>query len=322
MIEQHNKTEDAEVWKAVVGWEGLYEVSNLGHVRSLSRTYLNKAKRPQTVKGRERAIYKGKRGYCNVSLYEKGRKSERKSIHRLVATAFIPNPNNLPFINHKDENPSNNNVENLEWCTAKYNNNYGTAIQRRVEKNIKGVSVFDIKGNHIGDFRSIKDAAIYTKVDNSGIAKCCKKKISCAGGYLFRYLGDVPTEEDAINAIYINHPVNQYDFNGNKISSFNSCTEASNILGISSTGISACCRGIYKSSGGFVWRYIEETPTIEECQRAKRNKKVQKQTLSGGIISEYNSIREASRLTGIQRDTIKRWCKGNNKKNKYIWKLV
>ena len=109
-----------EVFKAIEGYEGLYEVSNLGNVKSLRRNKILKpGKRPT--------------GYLVVNL-RKDNQSHWLAIHRLVALAFIPNTENLPFINHKDEIKTNNCIDNLEWCTAKYNNTYGTSIQRRVEK--------------------------------------------------------------------------------------------------------------------------------------------------------------------------------------------
>lgn len=112
-----------EEWKPVVGYEGLYEVSSLGRVRSLDRFYY------RLHKGKVLSPTKDRYGYLTVTLNCNG-KSKTIKIHRLVAQAFIENPDNLPQVNHKDENPSNNNVDNLEWCTAKYNNNYGTRQER------------------------------------------------------------------------------------------------------------------------------------------------------------------------------------------------
>lgn len=124
--------------KPVVGYEGLYEVDELGNIYSLDRVFrVNERRRNYDVhkKGRMLKATKRCRSYMCVGLTKDG-KTTTHSVHRIVAQAFIPNPNNLPFVNHKDENPSNNSIENLEWCTAKYNNTYGTKIQRWKEKTI------------------------------------------------------------------------------------------------------------------------------------------------------------------------------------------
>ena len=114
-----------EIWKPIEGYEGLYEVSNTGRVRSLDKyDSMNRF-----LRGRILRLFTDGLGYLRAQLYSN---SKRKSflVHRLVAQAFIPNPDNLPQVNHRDENPSNDNVDNLEWCDGKYNVNYGTRIDR------------------------------------------------------------------------------------------------------------------------------------------------------------------------------------------------
>lgn len=108
---------DTEIWRDVKGFEGLYKVNRKGEIYSV----LNNIIRPPKDNGY---------GYNNINLNKNGKKIT-KYIHRIVAEAFIPNPNNYPMVNHKDENKKNNNVENLEWCTASYNVNYGTGKVRR-----------------------------------------------------------------------------------------------------------------------------------------------------------------------------------------------
>lgn len=106
-----------EIWKDVVGYEGLYEVSNLGHIKSL---WFNKEKLLTPINSK---------GYYKVHLYKNG-KLKDYSIHQIVAKAFIPNPNNYPGINHKDEVKTNNHADNLEWCNDAYNAVYGTRRER------------------------------------------------------------------------------------------------------------------------------------------------------------------------------------------------
>ena len=109
-----------EIWKNIEGYAGKYQVSNLRRVKSMI--------------GQEKVLHpkKHRNGHLQIGLH-KDKKRKTMYIHRLVAQAFIPNPDNLPCVNHKDENPNNNNVDNLEWCTQKYNCNYGTRVDRIME---------------------------------------------------------------------------------------------------------------------------------------------------------------------------------------------
>ena len=124
-----------EVWKDVVGYEGFYKVSNKGNVYSVER---------KDSMGRKRGGHILRPGYSMVGYPKaqlcKNGKMKNKSIHRLVAEAFIPNPNNFPEVNHIDEVKDNNDVSNLEWCTREYNNNYGTRTER-VSKKVRAVNV-------------------------------------------------------------------------------------------------------------------------------------------------------------------------------------
>ena len=126
--------EIAEEWRPIPNYEGLYEVSNLGNVRSLDRVVKGRPGTYARIKGKTLSPIKNGGGYLRVNLCNKyGRKAV--FVHRLVAKAFIENFDNLPEVNHKDENKENNSLENLEWCDAKYNSNYGTSKQRCAEHN-------------------------------------------------------------------------------------------------------------------------------------------------------------------------------------------
>ena len=120
-----------EIWKDIEGFEGLYQVSNFGNVKCLEHKCPGRYKdKPRTVKEHLMKQTKGNKGYMYVILSNCDR-GKTFLVHRLVAKAFIPNPDNNPVVNHKDENKENNSVENLEWCTSLYNNTYNDIHLRR-----------------------------------------------------------------------------------------------------------------------------------------------------------------------------------------------
>ena len=177
-----------EIWKDMEGYEGLYQVSNLGRVRSLDRDvkYAN-----GTVHHYEGMIIKtklNKFGYPYLSLCKNGKRWSAR-VHKLVAIAFIPNPDNRPCVNHKDENKANNRVDNLEWCSKAYNNTYNN-IRKKAGCNIaKPVVAFD--GVHkIGTyFRSEADAAKYLgKTTCALISSCANGKRDTAYGYRWEFI--------------------------------------------------------------------------------------------------------------------------------------
>lgn len=147
-----------EIFKDIEGYYGLYQVSNLGIVRSLDRYVKSKNDSVKLIKGciRKPWVHPND-GHYSVTLWKNG-KPKKVQIHRLVASAFIPNPSNLPCINHKDENPANNCVDNLEWCTVKYNNNYGTAIERRVKTRSKPVYQYTLDDELVNVWPSLSEA--------------------------------------------------------------------------------------------------------------------------------------------------------------------
>ena len=148
-----------EVWKDVVGYEGYYQISNLGRVKSLQTMKYSHKEKCAIAVMRERILkpYPNTKKYLLVDL-KKDRKRNTQKVHRLVAKAFIPNENNYPQVNHKDENKQNNNVDNLEWCTNQYNSTYGTAKQRMAEKMKKKVVQVSASGEVVKRWNSIKEA--------------------------------------------------------------------------------------------------------------------------------------------------------------------
>lgn len=181
------KRMEKEIWKSIKGYEGLYEVSSYGRVRGLDRFVTRSDGRKYLCKGRILKPKKDRYGYIQLALYNSKRRASY-SVHRIVAKAFIPNPDNLPQVNHKDENPSNNHAENLEWCTQVYNNCYGTGIQRRMKKTSKSVLQIDKEtGQVIAEYPSAKEAERQKGFDDSNIGYCCKGIRMTAGGYKWRY---------------------------------------------------------------------------------------------------------------------------------------
>ena len=160
-----------EFWKYVKNYEGLYEVSSTGKVRNIRNNKNN------LIKTRfDRA------GYLRLGLSKDNIKSTHL-VHRLVAEAFIPNPDNLPQVNHKDENKQNNCVDNLEWCDANYNANYGT----RTARQSKSVIQYSLSGEQIRVWNSATEAAKNLKLHQANISNCCYGLQGSSGGFLWKF---------------------------------------------------------------------------------------------------------------------------------------
>lgn len=161
-----------EIWKPIRN----YEVSNLGRIRSYA----------QSKQGKIALGYTDHKGYKTIYLYDKPRHGKWYKVHRLVAYTFIANPNNLPQINHKDENKANNRVDNLEWCTNDYNLHYGTKISRAAETNrcceTTSKKVYSIDDNgFIEYFDSINEAERQTGICHANISRTIMGRTKHAG---------------------------------------------------------------------------------------------------------------------------------------------
>lgn len=177
-------------WRSVKGYDGRYLVSNTGLIYS---KISNKVLKPNKMSN----------GYLSVELFKDG-KSKRLLIHRLVAETFIDNPESLPIVNHKDEDRTNNSVDNLEWCTQKYNANYGNALEKKkrnrtVSDAVKNslllgsksrqISVlqFTKSGEFLKRFNSAVEAGRILKINASHIGETCKQIRKSAGGFCWQY---------------------------------------------------------------------------------------------------------------------------------------
>ena len=182
----------SEIWKDIEGYESLYQVSNLGRVKSLARNTGNQYANADRILKQKVC----KTGYMSVGLV-KDKRQKHFFVHRLVAMAFIPNPDNLPQVNHKDEDKTNNCVENLEWCTIQHNMLWGSHIksyERIINKPnrpdlSKPVLQYTLDGKLINKYPSISEAERQTNIKNTHISGCCQNKYGykTAGGYLWRY---------------------------------------------------------------------------------------------------------------------------------------
>lgn len=186
---------EKEEWKEIPGYQGIYEISNLGRVKSLKRTIVQSPSerypngRTQVLKEKILTPCVDKKGYQFVQLFINGHFRSKK-VHRLVAESFIPNKYNLPIINHKDENKKNNCVNNLEWCTPAYNSNYGTGKYRAVQNKRIPVMQFDLNGNFIREFESATAAVknLGKKQGNSRtLLETCRGKYKYMFGYIWKF---------------------------------------------------------------------------------------------------------------------------------------
>ena len=178
-----------EEWKDVVGYEGLYKVSNRGEVKSLDRMIhygVHGDPNGKCFRAGRLLISGIQSGYMAVSLSKEG-KTKRCLVHRIVAEAFIPNPKHLPEINHKDEDKTNNSVENLEWCTKSYNINYGKRNSKCKNKFSKAVVGINIKDKSVIRFGSMREAA-KNGFSQAHISDCCLGKRVQHKGYRWCYV--------------------------------------------------------------------------------------------------------------------------------------
>ena len=181
-------------WKYITGYEGYYEVSNSGEVRSLDRIVYDRKQGSKHLQGciMKQTESKNKKrnedqGYFVVNL-RKNNTSKITLVHRLVAEAFIPNPENLPTINHKDGNKHNNDVSNLEWSSYSYNNIHALQHSLRQPRGYKVLQV-DLDGNIIQEFKSISEASRVTGIGRGVISQCANERIHTAGGYIWKKIG-------------------------------------------------------------------------------------------------------------------------------------
>ena len=237
-----------EEWKEIPGYEGLYEASSLGRIRSMDKTIKTYNGGSYIRAGMEKKPCVNKSGYFRLNLCKDGI-SKSCLVHRLVAKAFIPNGSNLPEVNHINENKLDNRIENLEWCSYQYNMNWGYHNENVGRTNGKPVVQFTIEETKVKEYYSSYEASRMTGITEQSINLCCLGRRQHAGGFRWKYAND--------NTPFTSYrpresAVVQYK-NGNIVGRFRSIEEARSVTNINN--ISACCRSMIKTAGGYNWCY-------------------------------------------------------------------
>ena len=177
-----------EIWKEIKNYEGLYEISNTGKVRSLTRVK-QFGRGYRTFEGKEIKLQQDKDGYFKVNLSKDGVK-KRFFVHRLVAMNFIENIDSLPVVNHKDGDKQNNNVSNLEWATHSENDLHAfeTGLRKPTDGGTsKKVEQYDLEGNFINQYNSISEASRATGISIQMISYCCNGKCKTTKGFVWKF---------------------------------------------------------------------------------------------------------------------------------------
>lgn len=231
MLENKQFHED-EIWKEIQGFEGLYAVSNRGRVMNIMSG--------KVLKNRINTV-----GYSTVALCKGDGTSKKIDVHRLVAKAFIENPDNLPQVNHIDENKRNNNVSNLAWVTASQNQRH-SAHQHSCK-----INQLNLDGELVKQWESSMQIQRELGYSNSHIIACCKSKHKQAYEYRWEYAD--PSQQHKFN-----RPVAALTKDEDLIAEYKSVAEASRCLKISTAQIRNCLNGRYKSTHGLRFIYIDD----------------------------------------------------------------
>lgn len=304
-----------EIWRKVTVNDD-YEVSNLGNVRS------NKKSTPRVLKPFRRCGSRKNEQengyYLAVRLLSNGIEKDY-SIHRLVAMAFIPNPQSLPQVNHINGLRNDNRVENLEWCDNSYNVWHSYNIIGDKNKTTMNVVQYDRDGSYIHEYKSALEASMKTGICSNSIADVCSRK-GCrktAGGFIWRYKGDndVAIQYDKMSQVV---QISKY---GERLKTFNSINDAAIEIGVSIGGISGVClkrtRG-YNYAGGCIWRYADEYDENEFGYFV--DKTFIQMTMNNIFVAEYKGTHDLVDNGGFELVKVVMCCRGKrNSTNGFKW---
>lgn len=256
----HNSQEE---WKDCFGYEGLYQISNYGNIKSLDKLVWNRFKYIKRL-GRDIKTNIDKYGYVRATLSKNGKRTNEQ-IHRLVAKTFLDNPNNYPQINHKDCNKQNNYVGNLEWCTNAHNMKHAF---NNIDFDYQTRPVLQIENNVvIAKYDSIQDASKSVNDNPTNILRACNFDNDSSKGYRWRF--DIGKYEigDYINLPTLYHPSTKKRKvvqikDGIIIAIFDSIMDAARHNNCTDSAISMCCKGKIHNHHGYKWMYFRNNMRI------------------------------------------------------------
>lgn len=320
-----------EKWENISGFDGDYQISNFGRVKSTNRIVIYMGKNQTGAEFKVQRIFPERilktyirGGYEHVNLKRKS-KSYNYSIHRLVATYFLQNPNNYSIINHKDENKLNNKFDNLEWCDSKYNANYGTRndrIARKLKDNPNfyiPVLCYDLNNNFIKKYDSAEQAAKEIGISGSGITACCRLYFgrTSAGGYKWKY------EHSCINIDEINYVsqkkcVHQFSDDGVFIATYDSISSAATAL---NKDVHNFAKSVKKGYAfGFFWIVNNNFENINKLISEFKNHKfhIYQIDKNGVIIEKFKSALDVENKLGLNHSNISNCLNSLTKNGKHF----
>lgn len=327
-----------EEWREIEGYEGLYEVSNLGRVKRVPhyRTDVNGRRLFYGDKLLKSRV--NKCGYLTVVLTDKKGLYLMKTVHKLVARAFIPNPDNLPCVNHKDENKQNPIVTNLEWCTYSYNNTYGTLLERRKrkpkvsapedsmdinlryqndekisecfdrkKKHQKFVIQIDTDGNEVERYASVSEAGrkngfdrhLFTRTKTVNGVKIIKEKLFIVETKENERIPKGSNAKRPDLAMLHMKPVLQYSKDGAFIREYPSIQEAAKAIGKENGG-GGCISNCCNGKLSTAYGYIwrHKGEDAPEPFKHKNKRKIEQYSMDGEFIAQFGSISDAVKHLG------------------------
>lgn len=320
----------------VYNLQGLYEVSTYGRVRGLERIIKTKKGKKRIIPNRILILTKNHTGYytANFSL---NNISMHFAVHRLVALYFISNPNDYPIVNHMDENPSDNCVWNLEWCTNKYNCGYGTVRIRQSKNNFNRKRVMNkpiirytmdgIVDKRYKDIYEVIEDDCFKEFDRRklevGIFSCLNGWLISSHGYIWKYDDDTELDLDNIKNARIKRadkPILRYDVYGNFIKRYENIIDITHETGYDSSCIGKCCRHEVETAYRNFWRYEDDPSPINFISPLKP---VLCYTREGQFVRQFDSVVDASKFVGCAATNISSCCRHKSKTIKdYIFRFV